>query len=38
MSTCTKASAAAMMIVMPPITAIRLTLLSRIFRPWKNTG
>ena len=38
MSTCTKASTAAMMIVIPPITAIRLTLLWPILKPSKKTG
>jgi hypothetical protein len=38
MSTCTKARTAAMMIVIPPMTAIRLTFVWPILKPSKNTG
>jgi hypothetical protein len=34
MSTCTKARAAAMMIVMPPISAIGFTGPSAMLKPW----
>ena len=38
MSVCTKAKSAATMMVMPPITAMKFTPVSRIFSPSKNTG
>ncbi|CAB4803356.1 unannotated protein [freshwater metagenome] len=38
MSVCTNANSAATMIVIPPMTAMRFTFVSRIRSPSKNTG